>query len=78
MPPDVGAFDTPLAYGLCIIQKAALIRKMIESNLRKAQVRYEYDHNLHVGFEQRFAVGHFVFSERYPLTASAADLMGLE
>lgn len=78
MPSDVSEIDLSLAYRLPLIYRAALIRKIADSNCKKAQALYEKDYEDHVGFEPRFAAHATFLSNVAPLMASAEDHMTFE
>lgn len=75
MRPDVSENDSPLAYRLRLIHRAALIRKTANTNSKKAQTLHKKNYDKHVRFGSRFAAGDYVLIERPPLLASAARHM---
>lgn len=57
MPPDISDIDSSLAYKLRLIHRAALKRKIADTNWKKGHVLYEKDYKIHVRSEPRFAAG---------------------
>lgn len=65
----------PLAYRLRLIDRTALLRKMVNISSKKAQTRYKEKNDEDVRLEPRFVARDYVFVERPSLLASAAYRM---
>lgn len=78
MPPDVSKIDSPLAYRLILIHRAALLKKTGNTNFKKAQACYKNDYYTHIRFPRRFAEGNYVFVEGPLLLGPPEDHVAYE
>lgn len=74
MPLDVGGIDSLSAYKLCLIHRAASLRKMADTNFKKTHAQYKMDYDKHFRFEPQFAMGHYVLVESLAITDVCCSL----
>lgn len=60
-PPAVSEIDSSFAYTLSLIRWAALLKKAVDTNSKKAPARYTKDYDKHVPFKPGFAAGDYEF-----------------
>lgn len=72
MPADVSDNDLPSDYTLRLVNRAALLRKIVDTNSKKAKALFKKNNDKHVRFEAGFATGGYVLVERPPFLVPAA------
>lgn len=75
MPPDVSEIEPYIAYRLRLIHSVDLLGKMVDKNCKEYQAGYENNYDKYVRFASRAAADDYVFLERPPVMACAADQM---
>lgn len=71
--PNVDNIDSPLARQTGPFNRTAVVRWLADKHLLTALRHYKLDHDKRVCFEPTYAPGDYVFVERPPFTAIAAE-----
>lgn len=60
VPPDVSEIHGLLAYRLRLIERVVLLRRMADTNFKKAHTEKNSEYDKHVRFQSRFAARDYV------------------
>lgn len=75
---DVNNFYLSLALLVRLINRAALLRRLADKNLKVGQHRYKWYHGKKIRFEPKYASVTYLSVDRAPLTASGAEWLTAE